>query len=387
MWQPGFHPQVSSDCFSARYSGRLTPTESGSHTFGLMSFGLSRLWIDGRELIDNWTQQSPGSSFFGRGTAEQRGQIELQAGREVELRIDFQSAPEQALGGIQFGMQSPLPEDAMERAVSAAASAEVAILVVGTNGDWETEGNDRLDMELPGRQAELIERVVAANPRTVVVMNTGSPVRMDWLEEVPSVLQAWFPGQEFGNALADLLFGDVNPSGKLPTSFPVRLEDTPAFTNYPGENGEVLYGEGLFVGYRWYDGRDIEPLLPFGHGLSYTTFGYGNLRVGTEHRIGDRIPVRIDITNTGERAGQEVVQLYVKDLESTPVRPPKELKAFAKVMLEPGQTRTVEFELDERALAYWDPSIASWATEPGEFELLVGSSSRDIRSTARFMIG
>jgi beta-glucosidase len=220
----------------------------------------------------------------------------------------------------------------------------------------------------------------------VVVTNAGSPIAMEWLDRVPALLHAWFPGQEFGNALADLLFGDVNPSGKLPTTFPVRLEDTPAFTNYPGENGQVVYGEGLFVGYRWYDTRDIEPRVPFGHGLSYTSFAYGELSVAPEVGLDEPIEVEIEIANRGERAGQEVVQLYVRDPVARLARPHKELKAFAKVNLDAGQSTRVSFTLERRALAYWDPSTAAWVAEPGEFELLAGASSRDIRSRARFVL-
>ena len=234
--------------------------------------------------------------------------------------------------------------------------------------------------------------MVAANPNTIVVLNTGAPVTMDWLDRVPAVVQAWYAGQEAGNAIADVLFGDVNPSGKLPTTFPRRLHDNPAYINYPGENGRVYYGEGLFVGYRYYDKKDIEPLFPFGHGLSYTSFSYSNLVLGAAgYRPGDEIQVRVDVHNTGDRAGQEIVQLYVRDLECSLVRPEKELKAFAKVELAPGETRTVSFSLGEEALSFYDPgpegdlARGAWRSEAGEFEILVGSSAQDIRLTDRFV--
>jgi beta-glucosidase len=220
-----------------------------------------------------------------------------------------------------------------------------------------------------------------------VVVNAGSPVTTDWVDRVPAVLDVWYPGQELGNALADVLFGDVNPSGKLPTTFPKRIEDNPAYLNYPGENGEVLYGEGIFVGYRYYDRKRIEPRFAFGHGLSYTRFEYGEIRLDRD-RIGadDELEVAVEVTNAGERAGSEVVQLYLRDLECSLARPDQELEAFEKVALEPGETKTVRFTLDRRALSFYDPAREGWVAEPGEFEVRVGSSSRDIRARARFVL-
>ncbi len=215
--------------------------------------------------------------------------------------------------------------------------------------------------------------------------------------------KAGHPGQECGNAIADVLFGDVNPSGRLPQTFPRRLEDNPAYINYPGENGRVHYGEGIFVGYRYYDKKKIEPLFPFGSGLSYTTFAYRNPSAGSGHRLrlsapdtstglsaridaGEGLRVSVDVQNTGTRAGQEVVQLYVRDLESRLMRPEKELKAFAKVNLEPGETKTVTLTLNRESLACYDDQARQWVAEAGEFEILVGSSSRDIRASARFTL-
>jgi beta-glucosidase len=263
----------------------------------------------------------------------------------------------------------------------------VVVLIAGLNSEWEAEGYDRLDMKLPGAQNELIERVAKANKNTIVVLNVGSPVEMPWIDKVPAVLQLWYDSQEQGNALADILFGDVNPSGKLPTTFPVRLQDNPAYTNYPGENGKVRYGEGLFVGYRYYDKKELAPLFPFGHGLSYTTFKYSNLRLSAKSITpNELLKVRVDVTNTGKVAGKEVVQLYVRDLKSTMARPVKELKAFAKVELAPKQTRTVTFTLDREAWWYFDVPRNAWETEAGDFEILVGCSSRDIRLSEQFSL-
>ncbi|MBV9710539.1 MAG: glycoside hydrolase family 3 C-terminal domain-containing protein, partial [Ktedonobacteraceae bacterium] len=220
-----------------------------------------------------------------------------------------------------------------------------------------------------------------------VVLNTGSPITMNWLANVAAVIQAWYPGQECGNAIADVLFGDANPSGKLPQTFPVRLEDNPAYINYPGENGRVHYGEGLFVGYRYYEKKKVVPLFPFGFGLSYTTFKYDSLRLNVQE-IGpdDTLEVQVDITNVGQRAGKEIVQLYVRDIAASLHRPEKELKAFTKVYLEPGQRKTITFSLRRDALAYYDDLARAWVAEAGEFEVLVGASSQDIRAIAPFTL-
>ncbi|RMD76476.1 MAG: beta-glucosidase, partial [Chloroflexi bacterium] len=249
----------------------------------------------------------------------------------------------------------------------------------------ESEGFDRIDMELPGRQNELIRRVAAVNPRTIVVINAGSPVHMPWIDEVAAVIQAWYGGQEAGNAIADVLFGDADPGGRLPTTFPKRLADNPAYINYPGENGHVLYGEGLFVGYRYYDRKGIEPLFPFGFGLSYTEFSYDRLQLSAPTmRPDETITVSVDVTNIGDRPGMEVIQLYIHDRVARLMRPDKELKGFAKVTLQPGETTTVTFTIDRQALSYYDPAVPGWVAEPGTFTVLVGRSVADIRLKASF---
>ena len=377
---------VSGRQFSVRFSGVFTPKESGVHTFGLMSAGYSRMFIDSKEIIDNWTQQTRGESFYATGTIEERAEVELEAGRGYDLVIEYKRDETVLVAGLQYGILPPIPSDLLERAATTAENADAAILIVGTNGDWETEGNDRKDMSLPGRQIELIEKVCQANQNSVVVLNACGPVDMPWFDSAPAVLQSWFPGQEFGHAMVDILFGKTNPSGKMPTTIPKRLEDTPAFTTYPGEQNRLLYGEDLFVGYKWYEKREIDPLVPFGHGLSYTTFQYGELVIGSKQKRGEEFTAQIDITNTGSVAGKEVVQLYVRDIESSFMRPNKELKAFKKIRLEPGETQLVTFTLNNRSLAFWDRREQNWTAELGEFELQAGSSSQDIRSTARFTL-
>ena len=266
-----------------------------------------------------------------------------------------------------------------------AKRCDAAVIVAGLTPEWESEGFDRKDMKLPGAQDELIARVTAANPNTVVVLNAGSPLEMPWLDSTPAVLQAWYGGQETGSAIADVLFGAHNPSGKLPTTFPRRLQDNPAYINYPGENGKVSYGEGLFVGYRYYDYKEIEPLFPFGHGLSYTSFEYSNLQISASQVApGESVEVRFKLRNTGALPGAETAQLYLSDLQSSLVRPPQELKAFAKITLEPGETRDVHLHLQPADLAFYDDARQSWIAEAGTFEVRIGSSSRDLRLSARF---
>jgi beta-glucosidase len=387
-WLGDFSPLVNKDAFSARWVGTFIAPETGTYVFGLTSVGLSRLYIDDREVIDNWTDQTPGESFFSMGTQEMMAEVEMTAGQSYDIRIEYSKQNAPLIGGLRLGSLLLVPGDPIGRAAGLAAASDVALVFVGLSDEWESEGHDRADMELPGGQVELIERVAAANKNTVVVLNTGSPVTMTgWIDRVAAVVEAWYPGQECGNGIADVLFGDVNPSGKLPTTFPRRLEDTPAYINYPGENGQVLYGEGLFVGYRYYDKKKIEPLFPFGYGLSYTTFAYGNLTLNaSEYEVDDEIQIMVDVKNTGTRAGKEVVQLYVRDVQSRLVRPEKELKAFQKVMLQPGEVKTVRFTLDREALSFYDPGQKQWVAEPGVFEVLIGSSSRDIRAKGSFTL-
>jgi len=385
-WFGRIEPKSDPEVHSVRFTGTFAPIENGAYTLGLTSAGRSRLFVDGIEVIDNWTERTRGDSYFGAGTIERKAQLEARAGEEREIRIEY-CRENPAIAGLRLGALLPVPDDLIDRAAAAAAEADAAVVVVGLDEEWEGEGRDREDMELPGRQAELVERVAAANPRTVVVVNAGSPVAMDWADRVPAVLDVWYPGQEAGSALADVLFGDVNPSGKLPTTFPKRIEDNPAYLNYPGENGEVLYGEGIFVGYRYYDRKRIEPRFAFGHGLSYTRFRYGELRLDRERMAMDgELGVSVEITNSGERGGSEVVQLYLRDLECSLSRPDQELEAFAKVALEPGETKTVRFTLTRSALSFYDPARGGWVAEPGEFEIRVGSSSRDIRARARVVL-
>ena len=271
----------------------------------------------------------------------------------------------------------------IDGAAAAAQVADVALLYIALPSYKESEGYDRADIDLTAQQIALIRAVSAVQPRCVVILNNGSAVAMsEWIDGVAAVLEAWMMGQAGGGAIADVLFGVVNPSGKLAESFPLKLADTPAHINFPGDDGQVRYGEGLFIGYRYYDARQMPVLFPFGYGLSYTTFAYSNATVSAAtFRDVDGVTVSVDVTNTGSVAGKEVVQLYVHDRKSKLVRPFKELKGFAKVDLEPGETKRVDIALDFRAFAYYHPGYAQWITEDGDFDLLIGASSADIRAT------
>jgi beta-glucosidase len=357
------------DEFSLKVRGTIVAPETGEWTFSLVQVGRAKLSVDGVVVVDNWNPTGRSDAFMGYGSAEAAGTIALTAGEPHVLEVEF--VPPGGLGGLEIGCRPPAPRDLMDRAVALARRADAVVCVVGTDNDWETEGNDRESMALPPPQDELVRAIAAVNPRTVVVVNAASPVEMPWADDVAAIVQAWFPGEEWGNALADIVSGDVSPSGKLPTTIPSRIEDTPAFTSYPGERGQVHYGEGLFVGYRWYDARRIEPRFCFGHGLSYTTFELGA-------PTWDGAAVNIRVTNTGSARGAETVQCYVRDIEASVARPQQELKAFAKVWLDPGESRDLTLPLDERSFAFWDVAAHAWIVEPGEFVLRVGTSSREI---------
>ena len=279
-------------------------------------------------------------------------------------------------------------QDLIDGAAGIARSADVAVLYIALPSYKESEGWDRADLDLTGQQIALIKAVASAQPRTVVVLNNGAPVAMSaWIDDVAAVLEAWMMGQAGGSTIADVLFGRVNPSGKLAETFPLKRADTPAHVNWPGEDGAVRYGEGLFIGYRYYDAKEAPVLFPFGYGLSYTTFTYSSPKVSAAaFKDVDGLTVSVDVTNTGRVAGKEIVQVYVHDQKSTLVRPPKELKGFVKVELQPGETKTVSIPLDFRSFAYYHPGYGQWITEDGGFDILIGASAADIRCRLAVML-
>lgn len=282
-----------------------------------------------------------------------------------------------------YPIDNSFRQELIDQAVVIARSADVAVLYIALPTFKESEGYDRADLDLTEQQVALIQAVSRVQPNTVVVLNNGAPVVMSaWIDGVAAVLEGWMAGQAGGAAVADVLYGRVNPSGKLAETYPLRLVDTPAYINWPGDAGVVRYGEGLFIGYRYYDARQMPVQFPFGYGLSYTTFTYRNAKVSKKSfKDVEGVTVTVDVTNTGKLAGKEIVQVYVHDQKSRLVRPEKELKGFAKVELQPGETKTVSIPLDFRAFAYYHPKHKQWITEDGDFDLLIAASAADIRQT------
>lgn len=276
------------------------------------------------------------------------------------------------------------PDEAMiEEAVKTAAAADCAVLFIGITDAMESEGFDRENMKIPACQEKLVEEVTKVQKNTAVVVHCGGPIEMPWIHNVKAVLYAYLAGEAVGSATVDLLFGTVNPSGKLAETFPLRLEDNPSYLYYFGEGDRTEYREGIFVGYRYYEKKNMDVLFPFGHGLSYTQFAYSGLQLDkTSLKDTDTLKVRAAVKNVGKRAGKEIVQLYVRDEESTVIRPVKELKGFEKVELAPGEEKTVEFLLDKRSFAYYDTELADWRVETGDFTIMLGSSSHDIQLSA-----
>ncbi|KKA28708.1 hypothetical protein TD95_003791 [Thielaviopsis punctulata] len=385
--------------WSAIATTRLTPTTSGEHTLSFSSVGPGRLFVDGAKTVDLWDWTEEGEAMF-EGSADQLVTLHMTAGKPIEIRVEITNEVRPAskkaqfnmthrYGGCRIGFKQEDKVDYLQQAVEVAKKVDVAILVVGLDAEWESEGYDRKTMDLPvnGSQDRLVEAVLAANPRTIVVNQSGSPVTMPWADRVPVILQAWYQGQEAGNALADVLFGIKSPSGKLPCSWPKRLQDTPALHTWPGENLVSIYGEGLYIGYRHYEHAEIAPLFPFGHGLSYTTFEYGRPELSSRTLMSKSvIELTMAVSNTGRVDGAETIQFYVRDVESRLPRPVKELAAFEKVSLKSGETKHFRVALDKHAVGYYDTWQKAWVAEQGIFEVLIGASSVDIRQSAKFTV-
>jgi beta-glucosidase len=335
------------------------------------------LRIDGEVVVDN-SEPSRGIGFYGAGSEPVEAVHELEADRTYQLVVEvWPRTASSPILGARIGASRPEVVDEFERAVDAARRADVAVVVVGSNAQWESEGHDRPDLSLPGRQRELVEAIVEANPRTVVAVNAGSPVEMPWADRAGAVLMTWYPGEEGADALADILVGRSEPTGRLPITFPARVEDGPtgrAGTRYPGVDGKVVYEEGVLVGYRHYETARVAPMFEFGRGLSYGDIVYDQVDVTAER-------VSVTLVNKGERRGTEVVQVYVRALEPRVERPDRELAGFLKVALGAGQLETVELELSAAGFRYWDSDTNGWRSDPGRYEVLVGSSSRDIKTT------
>jgi beta-glucosidase len=394
----GIDPQA----FAARITGSFVPDVDGPHTVGVVTTGPVTVAVDTgagmTTLVDDPNMELPRSEeFFGYGSDEVTSVIECRAGVPVPLSVKWAAAAGNGFAAIRIGIRSPEPADLMDRAVAAAAAADIAVVMVGTNDEWETEGQDRSTMDLPGRQDELVRRVVAANPRTAVIVNAGSPVTMDWAAEddpdrAPAVLTSFFAGQEQAEGLVDVLLGVADPGGRLPTTVPKRLADHPAYVHHRPDHdstgaGTQRYGEGLFMGYRGYDARDLAPRFAFGHGLSYGAAEWGEATASAARITADAsVTVTIPVTATGERDATVVVQGYVAPVAPAAVRPPKELKAWAKHVVAPGSTSQITLEFGPDAFHRWDTATGTWIVEPGEYDLVIAASATDERSRLRITV-
>jgi len=377
-----------------RWSGWFWPDRDGRHEFSLRGPGEMRVWLDGTPLIDDATPGIADKLDLGGGAAPRKtAAADLAAVRGYPIRVEYvralPSRAEQPVSGeadpalvweyVSLGVRAP--RGGVAEAAALAASCDAAVVVIGSASISEGEGYDRDDLDLPGDQNALVEAVLAANPRTVVILVSGAPYVLPWIDHVPAVLAAWLGGEAGPDAVARILLGESEPSGRLPVTFPARLEDTPAHAYYPGAES-VTYGEGLRVGYRHFDASNEPPLFPFGFGLTYTRFRYADLEAPDTAKIGESVAVKFRLTNVGERPGRETAQLYVRPRGPTADRPVKELKGFAKVELAPSETKMVRIDLDARAFAFYDAATRRWTVEPGAYDILIGASASDIELQA-----
>jgi beta-glucosidase len=358
--------------FSATWTATLNPPTTGPYTFSLTGSGTAQLYVDGVSVATIMRAD------FGQTV---QGVIQLKTGRPVPIAVKFNNASAVMGGTVQLGWQPPDPQ-MVSKAVAAAKGADVAIVFAG---EQLGEGQDKVSLPLPGDQNSLIDAVASANPRTIVVLHTSNPVSMPWLDKAAAVIEAFYPGQESGSSIARVLFGDVNPSGKLAMTFPANEHQGPGstFLEYPGDGMTVNFDEGVMVGYRFYDQYNQTPLFPFGFGLSYTTFKYSDLQV--EHTSGEQATVKVKVTNTGTREGAEVAQLYL-GFPAAAEEPPKQLKGFEKLRLKPGESKVATMKLDAESLAAWDNDTSRFKVFPGAYSVMVGGSSRDIAVRGSFTI-
>lgn len=366
-----------------RWSGWFWPEKDGVHEFSVRAPGQGSILLDGQALADGSTPGEVDDWDIGGMRVERRtGRVELKAGRGYPITIEYirpQSLKSVTWEQVIIGVRQP--RGSIAEAAEMAGKADAAIVVIGAASISEGEGYDRRDLELPGDQNALVEAILAANPNTAIVFTGGSPYAFPWIDHAPAVLCAWLGGEEGPDAVARVLFGGAEPSGRLPVSFPRRIEDTPAYPYYPGGE-EADYGEGLFVGYRHYDRATEPPMFPFGYGLTYTRFKYADLQAPEQVRAGDPVTVTFNLKNEGQRPGKETAQLYVRPRGPAVERPVKELKGFAKIALAPGESRAVSLTLDARAFSYYDPVRKAWIADKGAYDLLVGCSAADIELQA-----
>ncbi|OQD91760.1 hypothetical protein PENSOL_c049G07270 [Penicillium solitum] len=357
------HPKIETNLFYLELEGTITPEENSDYEFSLSVSGTGKIFVDGQCIVDNETVQTPGDSFFGSGTVEEIGTIRLDKGKTYRVRITFGTLPTRTFnvagatsfgaGGLRAGGIPKIEIEAeIQKAAALAKKVDQVILCAGLNSDWESEGYDRSTMDLPPGTAKLIAAVVAANPNTAVIIQSGTPVTMPWLNDASSLVHAWYGGNKTGNAIADVVIGAVNPSCKLPLSFPRHNEDNPAFLNFRSERGSTKYGEGVYIGYRFYE----------------------KCKKDTD----EEALITVDVQNTGNVDGAEVIQVYVSQQSPSINRPPKELKGFEKVLLRPQQTETATIRiLTKYATSFWDEHRNAWVQEAGRYIVQVGTSSAE----------
>ncbi len=367
---------IKEDNFSVRFSTSVKAPVTGEYTFDVNSDDGIRFYIDDKLVINDWANHAAISNFY---------KVKLEKDKTYKIKLEFFENGGSA--SVKLGWKLPRA-DPFQEAIDAARNSDIAILFVGTSNSYESEGFDRPDLVLPANQDELIEEVCKVNENVIIVLNSGSPVLMNkWIDKIDGLLEIWFGGQEIGNAVADVLLGNYNPSGKLPITFPKRWEDCSSFSTYKAKDSVTEYSDGIFVGYRHFDKYNIEPLFPFGFGLSYTSFSYNNLNLKNAaiHQDGE-LKFSVDIKNTGSMDGAEIIQVYISDLISSVERPIKELKAFKKIFLKKGESKKVEFSINKSSLSFFDLEKRTWIAEPGDFEILVGSSSKDIKLKEKFTL-
>jgi beta-glucosidase len=359
--------------FRAEFITQIIPSVTGTYALRITA-GAGSAWMFG----DPVGGAPLAVADTGRGVPSATANVQLQAGKPFYLRVEYTKSSGDAACRLEWS----LPSDAKEMAATyakldaAAKSADAVLVFAGLDHSMDSEGRDRTSLDFPPMQQTLIQHLVAANPKTIVTLINGSPLELGgWINQVPAVLEAWYPGMEGGNAIAAAIFGAINPAGKLPFTWPKKLADSPAHAIGTENNDRVDYLEGVLVGYRYFDTKQVEPQFPFGFGLSYTTFAFRHLQVT---RDGALVKVRFDVTNTGNRAGAEVAQVYVAPPAGDAKRPVHELKGFQKIFLPSGSTRTVELELDHQSFAYFDETHNDWLVPPGKYEIQVGDSSRHL---------
>lgn len=377
--------------YYADFEGSFVPEETGTYIFGCSCLGTAQVFIDNKLIVDNKTKQVRGDAFFlGMGTREELAEVQLTKGQKYEIRVEFGTSPTALVakefkepGGVFFGFRyKSTPEEELSKAVEIAKKTDKVILVVGLSKEWESEGFDRPNIDIPGYTNKLIEEVCKVNKNVIIINQSGAPVAMPWASKVQSILQAWYGGNELGNTMADVIFGDHNPSGKLSLTFPNRVEDNPSFLNFGSTNGKVWYGEDVYIGYRFYEKTKKDVLWPFGFGLSYTQFEFSNLKVVAKE---DVVDVTVDVKNTGDKEGGEVIQLYISPVDSAIPRPVKELKNFDKVLLKPNESKSVTITTSIKELtSYWDGYKNKWASDKGEYKVLIGNSSDNILLEDKF---